>query len=37
MKRRDLTALNFKLLEDKKINQIYFRSNRSYLFNFNVW
>ena len=25
MKRRDLTALNFKLLEDKKINQIYFQ------------
>ncbi|NCU49426.1 MAG: tRNA lysidine(34) synthetase TilS, partial [Candidatus Fonsibacter ubiquis] len=26
MKRRDLTALNFKLLEDKKINQIYFKN-----------
>ena len=25
MKRRDLTAYNFKLLEDKKINQIYFQ------------
>jgi tRNA(Ile)-lysidine synthase len=31
MKRRDLTALNFKLLEDKKINQIYFRFKENIL------
>ncbi len=31
MKRRDLTALNFKLLEDKKINQIYFRFRENIL------
>jgi len=31
MKRRDLTALNFKLLEEKKINQIYFRFRENIL------
>ena len=31
MKRRDLTALNFKLLEDKKNNQIYFRFRENIL------
>ena len=31
MKRRDLTALNFKLLENKKINQIYFRFRENIL------
>jgi tRNA(Ile)-lysidine synthase len=31
MKRRDLTALNFKLLEDKKINQIYFQFRENIL------